>query len=108
MGRPLGSKNQPKRALQQAIEDRLKRVYGKDFNVLMELADQCVKIRDTADSTGEIADRRESVQALNTLAKYLVPTLKATEITTGDDGLVVSVQRKRYDGKPTTGEDIEG
>jgi hypothetical protein len=98
MGRPVGSKNQPKRALQQAIEDRLKRVYGKDFDVLMELADQCVKIRDTADSTGTIADRRESVQALNTLAKYLVPTLKATEITTGDGSLTVSIQRKKYDG----------
>ena len=98
MGRPVGSKNQPKRALQQAIEDRLKRVYGKDFDVLMELADQCVKIRDTADSTGTIADRRESVQALNTLARYITPQLKATEITTGDGGITVSIQRKKYDG----------
>jgi uncharacterized protein YeeX (DUF496 family) len=99
MGRPVGSKNQPKRALQQAIEDRLKRVYGKDFDVLMELADQCVKIRDTADSTGTIADRRESVQALNTLARYITPQLKATEISGPEgSGLTVSIQRKKYDG----------
>ena len=97
-GRPKGSKNKPQRALQQAIEARLKRVYGKDWDVILELADSAVSIQQIAKQTGEVADLRESVQALNTLAKYLVPTLKATEITTGDDGLTVSIQRKKYDG----------
>ena len=97
-GRPKGSKNKPQRALQQAIEARLKRVYGKEWDVILELADSAVSIQQIAKQTGEVADLRESVQALNTLAKYLVPTLKATEITTGDDGLTVSIQRKKYDG----------
>ena len=108
MGRPKGSGNKPKRALQQAIEARLKRIYGKDFDVILELADSAVSIQRIAKESGEVSDLRESVQALNTLAKYLVPTLKATEITTGDDGLVVSVQRKRYDGNPVPdGEDVD-
>lgn len=98
MGRPKGSTNKPQRALQLAIEARLKRLYGKDFSVIEELADQCVKMRDTANATGEMSDRKESVVALNTLAKFLVPTLKATEISTPDEGLVVAVQRKKYDG----------
>jgi hypothetical protein len=100
MGRPKGSTNKPKRALQQAIEARLKRVYGQDFDIINELADQCVKMRDTANITGEMSDRKESVVALNTLAKFLVPTLKATEISTPDEGLVVSVRRKNYSGEP--------
>ena len=97
-GRPKGSKNKPQRALQQAIEARLKRVYGKEWDVILELADSAVSIQQIAKQTGEVADLRESVQALNTLAKYLVPTLKATEISTGDGGLTVSIQRKKYDG----------
>jgi hypothetical protein len=98
IGRPKGSKNKPQRALQQAIEARLKRIYGKEWDVILELADSAVSIQKIAKQTGEVADLRESVQALNTLAKYLVPTLKATEITTGDSGLTVSIQRKKYDG----------
>tara|TARA_R110000868_G_C10399705_1_gene721183 strand:- start:62 stop:379 length:318 start_codon:yes stop_codon:yes gene_type:complete len=98
IGRPKGSKNKPQRALQQAIEARLKRIYGKEWDVILELADSAVSIQKIAKQTGEVADLRESVQALNTLAKYLVPTLKATEITTGDNGLTVSIQRKKYDG----------
>ena len=98
-GRPKGSKNKPRRALNALIEDRLRRLYGKDFNVIEELADQCVKIKATADATNEIADRREAVQALNTLAKYMVPQLRAIEHSTdNDDGLLISVNRKRYDG----------
>ena len=98
IGRPKGSKNKPQRALQQAIEARLKRIYGKEWDVILELADSAVSIQQIAKQTGEVSDLRESVQALNTLAKYLVPTLKATEITTGDGGLTVSIQRKKYDG----------
>ena len=37
-GRPKGSKNKPQRALQQAIEARLKRVYGKEWDVILESA----------------------------------------------------------------------
>ena len=98
MGRPKGSTNKPKRALQQAIEARLKRVYGQDFDIINELADQCVKMRDTANTTGEMSDRKESVVALNTLARYLIPQLKSTEVTTPNE-LVVSVQRKNYSGE---------
>ncbi len=105
-GRPKGSKNKPQRALQQAIEARLKRVYGKEWDVILELADSAVSIQQIAKQTGEVADLRESVQALNTLAKYLVPTLKATEITTGDVGLTVSIQRKKYDGSANEPEEV--
>ena len=100
MGRPKGSTNKPQRALQLAIEARLKRLYGKDFSVIEELADKCVKMRDTANTTGEMSDRKESVVALNTLARYLIPQLKSTEVTTPNE-LVVSVQRKNYSGEST-------
>ena len=105
-GRPKGSKNKPQRALQQAIEARLKRVYGKEWDVILELADSAVSIQQIAKQTGEVADLRESVQALNTLAKYLVPTLKATEISAGDGGLTVSIQRKKYDGSANEPEEV--
>jgi len=106
IGRPKGSKNKPQRALQQAIEARLKRIYGKEWDVILELADSAVSIQQIAKQTGEVSDLRESVQALNTLAKYLVPTLKATEITTGDGSLTVSIQRKKYDGSTNEPEEV--
>ena len=105
-GRPKGSKNKPRRALQQAIEARLKRLYGKDFSVIESLADSAVKIQAIAQQTDEIADHQQAVTAMNTLARYLVPQLKATEISTGDDGLtLVSIQRKNYSGSPTETEE---
>ena len=55
-------------------------------------------MRDTANATGEMSDRKESVVALNTLARYLIPQLKSTEVTTPNE-LVVSVQRKNYSGE---------
>ena len=98
MAPPKRSTNKRQRALRLAIEARLKRLYGKDFSVIEVRADQCMKMRDTANTTGEMSDRKESVVALNTLARYLIPQLKSTEVTTPNE-LVVSVQRKNYSGE---------
>lgn len=93
-GRPKGSGNKP---LKRLLADRINDKYGEKFNPVMEAIEASIKIKEIAETTGDLADYKAAVESFDRVSKYIQPTLKATELTT-DGGLTVSVQRKRFDG----------
>lgn len=92
-GRPKGSGNRP---LKRLLHERLAEKYP-DYDPILDLVDSCIKIKQIAESTGELSDYKSAVDSTEKLAQYLQPRLKSVE-QTGDSKLVVSLQRKRYDG----------
>ena len=92
-GRPKGSGNRP---LKRLLHDRLAEKYP-DYDPILDLVDSCIKIKQIAETTGELSDYKSAVDSTEKLAQYLQPRLKSVE-QTGDSKLVVSLQRKRYDG----------
>ena len=92
-GRPKGSGNKP---LKRLLHERLAEKYP-DYDPILDLVDSCIKIKQIAETTGELSDYKSAVDSTEKLAQYLQPRLKSVE-QTGDSKLVVSLQRKRYDG----------
>lgn len=92
-GRPKGSGNKP---LKRLLHERLAEKFP-DYDPILDLVDSCIKIKGIAESTGELSDYKAAVDSTEKLAQYLQPRLKSVE-NTGDSKLVVSLQRKRYDG----------
>ena len=92
-GRPKGSGNRP---LKRLLHERLAEKFP-DYDPILDLVDSCIKIKQIAETTGELSDYKSAVDSTEKLAQYLQPRLKSVE-TTGDSKLVVSLQRKRYDG----------
>ena len=92
-GRPKGSGNRP---LKRLLHERLAEKFP-DYDPILDLVDSCIKIKGIAESTGELSDYKAAVDSTEKLAQYLQPRLKSVE-NTGDSKLVVSLQRKRYDG----------
>jgi len=93
VGRPKGSGNKP---LKRLLAERLSEKYP-DFDPVIEMIEGSIKIKQIAETTGELSDYKSAVESFDRVSKYIQPTLKATELTT-DGGLTVSVQRKRFDG----------
>ena len=92
LGRPKGSGNKPlKRLLQERLADKY-----PDYDPVLELVDATIKIKQIADSTGEIQDYKSLVDSLEKVSRFLQPTLKSVELQT-DNQLTVSVTRKRFD-----------
>tara|TARA_R110002012_G_scaffold22589_8_gene77904 strand:- start:593 stop:910 length:318 start_codon:yes stop_codon:yes gene_type:complete len=94
-GRPKGSGNKP---LKRLLADQLAKKYGAEWSPVMELAETAMKLKEIAEESGETADYRAAGDLFDKTSAFLVPKLKATEISTGDSGLTVSIQRKKYDG----------
>jgi len=93
-GRPPGSGNKP---LKRLLAERLAERYP-DFDPVMEMIEGSLQIKSIAESTGDLSDYKAAVESFDRVTKYIQPTLKAVEHS-GDQGLTVSVQRKRYDGQ---------
>ena len=93
-GRPLGSTNKPYR---RVLDEYLQRKYKGEFNPVINAIESALKIQEIAETTGDIADYKASVDAFDRVSKYIQPTLKAVEMS-GDAGVTVSLQRKRFDG----------
>jgi len=93
-GRPTGSGNKP---LKRLLAERLAERYP-DFDPVMEMIEGSLQIKQIAESSGELSDYKAAVESFDRVTKYIQPTLKAVEHS-GDQGLTVSVQRKRYDGQ---------
>ena len=93
MARPKGTGNKPMKRL---LAERLSEKYP-DFDPILSMIESSLEIQRQAQLSNEIADHRAAIEALDRTAKYIQPTLKATEISTGA-GLTISVNRKRYDG----------
>ena len=95
-GRPKGSGNKP---LKRLLADQLAKKWGAEWSPVMELAETAMKLKEIAEQSGETADYRAAGDLFEKTARFTTPTLKATEISTGDSGgLTVSIQRKKYDG----------
>ena len=78
--------------------NRLQDMYGKDFDPVMKMAEQASTLDQLALEEPSVTNQKESIHAWGKIAEFVTPKLKATEISTGDNSLVISVNRKRYDG----------
>ena len=94
-GRPKGSTNKPYR---RVLDEYLQRKYKGEFNPVINAIESAIKIQEIAETTGDIADYKASVDAFDRVSKYIQPTLKAVELNTGDGGVTVNLTRKRFDG----------
>lgn len=89
MTRPAGTPNKNKRGLKA----QLKKEYGKDFDVIMMMAKniiRMVELADTADVEDEFIQRKECVNSMEKLAQYVEPKLKAVEVSGEDGGPVIT------------------
>ena len=94
-GRPKGSGNKP---LKRLLADRIEAKYG-DFNPVLSMLDDALKLKALSDAPeAGSKDHTISIEAMDKVARYVTPVLKATELSAGDSGLTVSIQRKKYDG----------
>tara|TARA_R110002153_G_scaffold167656_2_gene320365 strand:+ start:260 stop:559 length:300 start_codon:yes stop_codon:yes gene_type:complete len=91
MARPLGSKNVPLRRL---LAERLSERYP-EFDPILSMIDSCIEIQRAAIESGDAADHRNAVEALDRVAKYTQPQLKSVDHQVSN--LTVSIQRKRFD-----------
>jgi hypothetical protein len=94
-GRPKGSGNKP---LKRLLADRIEAKYGSDFSPVLAMIDDALKLKALSDAPeAEAKDHTTSIEAMDKVARYVTPTLKATEISTGDGAITVTRQVKRYD-----------
>jgi len=103
-GRPKGSTNKPYR---RVLDEYLQNKYKGEFNPVINAIESALKIQEIAETTGDIADYKASVDAFDKVAKFIQPTLKSVEMT-GDTGVTVSLQRKRFDGLHGDNKDDSG
>ncbi|MDG1315537.1 MAG: hypothetical protein P8P29_08460 [Flavobacteriaceae bacterium] len=94
MGRPKGSGNKP---LKRLLIERLREKFP-DYDPVMEQVAATIKMKTIAEDTNDIHDLKLLHDSLNQVSRFFEPTLKAVEVSTGDDGLLVQVNRKRFDG----------
>lgn len=97
MARPKGALGKNKTFLL----NRLKAMYGKDFDPVMKMAQQAVTLDELAQNEPSVTNQKESIVAWGKIAEFVTPKLKAIEHSTGNDDLVISVNRKRFDGAST-------
>jgi len=91
MARPKGSGNKPMKRL---LAERLSGRYPT-FDPILSMIDSCIEIQRAAIESGDAADHRNAVEALDRVAKYTQPQLKSVDHQVSN--LTVSVQRKRFD-----------
>lgn len=94
MGRPKGSGNKP---LKRLLIERLREKYP-DYDPVMEQVAATIKMKSIAEDTNDIHDLKLLHDSLDKVSRFFEPTLKAVEVSSDDQGLTVSIQRKRYDG----------
>lgn len=95
MGRPKGSGNRP---FKRVLADHMAKKFGAQWNPVVEMANGAIKLQEIAEQSGETADYKASVEAMEKVSNFLVPKLRAIEHSTGDAGITVVRQVKRYDG----------
>jgi len=93
MARPKGSMNKNSKFLLNRLQD----MYGEQFDPVMKMAQQAVKLDELAESEPSVSNQKESIQAWGKIAEFVSPKLKAVEMT-GDTGITLNVTRKRFDG----------
>ena len=91
--RPPGVPNKNKKFLLARLQD----MYGESFHPIMKMAEAASKLDYIAEEEGDVAALNAAVNAWGKVAEYTEPKLKAVEIR-ADEGAVVAIQRKRFDG----------
>ena len=89
-GRPKGypktggrQKGTPSRN-EKFLTNKLREMYGKDFDPIMKAAEMAVEIHAVALKTKEMADMVQAVNCWDKVAQYVQPKLKAIEIQGSD------------------------
>ena len=77
--------------------DRLQDMYGEQFHPILKMAEAASKLDYIAEEEGDVTALNAAVNAWSKVAEYTEPKLKAVEIR-ADEGAVVAIQRKRFDG----------
>ena len=76
---------------------RLQDMYGEDFDPILKMAENAVKMQEMAEKhkDDEFAQRKECVIAWEKIGQYVMPKLKAVEVTGeggGDIGIGGSIK----------------
>ena len=100
--RPPGVPNKNKKFLLSRLQD----MYGESFHPIMKMAEAASKLDYIAEEEGDVAALNAAVNAWGKVAEYTEPKLKAVEIR-ADEGAVVAIQRKRFDGTAIEAEVVE-
>jgi hypothetical protein len=77
---------------------RLQDMYGDNFHPIIRMAERANDLDALAVNEPDAVNLKASIDAWDKIANYTEPKLKAVEVSTGDEGLLVSVNKKRYDG----------
>ena len=77
---------------------RLQDMYGDNFHPIIRMAERANDLDALAVNEPDAVNLKASIDAWDKIANYTEPKLKAVEISSDDQGLTVSIQRKRYDG----------
>ena len=88
----LGSPNKNKRFLLNRLQD----MYGKEFHPIIKMAENAMILHRRASKTNSMDDLSRSIDALDRIAKYTEPKLKAVDCNR-EEGRVVNVIVKRFD-----------
>ena len=89
----LGIPNKNKKFLLARLQD----MYGESFHPILKMAEAASKLDYIAEEEGDVTALNAAVNAWSKVAEYTEPKLKAVEIR-ADEGAVVAIQRKRFDG----------
>ena len=89
----LGIPNKNKKFLLARLQD----MYGESFHPILKMAEAASKLDYIAEEEGDVTALNAAVNAWSKVAEYTEPKLKAVEIR-ADEGDVVAIQRKRFDG----------
>jgi len=79
------------------IHKKLEQMMGKDFNPVIEMVKQAVKLDELVSEEPSIINCEKSITSWSRVAEYLTPKLRSQEIKMEDE-LVVSINRKDFAG----------
>jgi hypothetical protein len=82
MGSRAGSPNRNKKFLLNKLQD----MYGDDFNPVIKMAENAIRLQELADVTPDDGNvRKSALDGWDKVAQYVEPKLKAVEVT-GEGG----------------------
>lgn len=88
------------------LMSRLQEMYGEAFHPILRMADNANKLDQLAQTENDVATLKASVDAWGKIAEYTEAKLSAVTIEQ-ENSLLISVQRKRYDGSQATATDTD-
>jgi len=98
----IGIPNKNKKFLLARLQD----MYGESFHPILKMAEAASKLDYIAEAEGDVTALNAAVNAWSKVAEYTEPKLKAVEIR-ADEGAVVAIQRKRFDGTAIEAEVVD-